>query len=120
MNRGIFVGFFTGIILTVGWVIFIDAQIVSHDKFIATHILPPLFSTAAAVCINLVSIDNVAESIPTKIWLFVWVTVQCICIGASVFILSTDYPIEAPYPGVAILLQTILCMVATFLFFVGK
>lgn len=118
--KGILIGFFSGVILTLGWVIFIDGQITSHDKFTPTHILPPLFSTFAAVCINLVSINDISEKLQVKIWLFVWVTTQCICVGTSIFILSTEYPIDSNYAGLVILLQTLLCMVATFLFFIGR
>jgi len=118
--KGILIGFFSGVILTLGWVIFIDGQITSHDKFPPTHILPPLFSTFAAVCINLVSINDISEKLQVKIWLFVWVTTQCICVGKSIFILSTEYPIDSNYAGLVILLQTLLCMVATFLFFIGR
>jgi hypothetical protein len=118
--KSILVGFFSGIILSVGWVVFIDGHLTSHDKFPGTHILPPLFATFAAVCINLVSINDVSEKVQVKLWLFFWVTTQCICVGTSVFILSTEYPLDANYPGVSILIQTLLCMVATFLFFVGR
>lgn len=118
--RAILIGFFSGVILTVGWVIFIDGQLVSHDKFPPTHILPPLFSTFSAICINLVSLNDVSEKIQVKVWLFLWVTVQCICIGTSIFILSTQYAMDDNYAGVSILMQTLLCMIATFLFFIGR
>lgn len=118
--RAILIGFCSGIILTVGWVIFIDGQLVSHDKFPPTHILPPLFATFSAICINLVSLNDVSEKVQVKIWLFFWVTVQCICIGTSIFILSTQYAFDDNYAGVAILIQTLLCMIATFLFFIGR
>jgi hypothetical protein len=118
--RAILIGFFSGVILTVGWVVFIDGQLNSHDKFPPTHILPPLFATFSAVCINLVSLNDVSEKIVVKVWLFFWVTAQCICVGVSIFILSTEYPMDANYPGVSILIQTILCMFATFLFFIGR
>jgi hypothetical protein len=116
------IGFFSGVILTLSWVIFIDGQIaVSNDKFPGAHIVPPLLSTLAAVCINLISINDVSgDRLIVKIWLFFWVTVQCICIGASIFILTTEYPVDDNYPGLVIMLQTIICMIATFLFFVGR
>lgn len=120
MKASIPIGFLSGVLLATSWVIFIDGQINSHDKFPATHILPPLGATIAAICVNLVNVRMVTEHILAKVWLFVWITAQCTCIGAAVFILVTEYPIDSNYPGVAILLQTILCMMASFVFFVGK
>ncbi len=105
-------------ILTISWVLFIDGQL--GHPFIGTHILPPLFATLAAICINLVSVHDVAESIKVKVWLFIWVTCQCICVGSAIFILSTDYPIDDNYAGLVILLQAIICMVASFVFFIGR
>jgi len=118
--QSILVGVATGILFTVSWVIFIDGQLNSHDSFPGTHILPPLFATIAAVCINLVTVKVVATQILAKVWLFIWITTQCICVGAAIFILSTEYPIDDNYPGVSMLLQTILCMMASFIFFAGK
>ncbi len=116
--RSILVGFSSGVFLTISWVLFIDGQL--GRKFIGTHILPPLFATLAAICINLVSVHDVAESIKVKVWLFIWVTCQCICVGSAIFILSTDYPIDDNYAGLVILLQAIICMVASFVFFIGR
>jgi NADH:ubiquinone oxidoreductase subunit K len=115
------VGFFSGVILTLSWVFFVDGQITSHDRFTGTHILPSIFATLAAVCVNLISVNDVTgERVIVKVWLFFWVTVQCICIGAAIFILSTEYPLTDNYPGIAIMIQTILCMIAAFLFFIGR
>lgn len=118
--RATLVGFFSGVLLAVSWVLFLDGQLASHDAFPPTHILPPLFATIAAVCVNLVSVNDVADNTLVKLWLFFWVTTMFICIGSSIFILSTEYPVDSNYPGVVILLHTILCMMAGFLFFVGR
>ncbi len=118
--QSILIGVATGILFTISWVIFIDAQLLSHDKFVASHILPPLFATIAAVAINLVTLQNVTSNPWAKVWLLVWITAQCICVGASIFILSTEYSIDDNYAGVSMLMQTILCMFASFIFFAGK
>jgi 4-amino-4-deoxy-L-arabinose transferase-like glycosyltransferase len=118
--QSIIIGVSTGILFTVSWVIFIDGQLNTHDSFPGTHILPSLFATLAAICVNLVTVKIVAEHTGGKVWLFFWITVQCICVGAAIFILSTEYPVDANYPGVSMLLQTILCMMASFVFFAGR
>ena len=115
------VGFFSGVLVTLSWVFFIDGQLSSHDKLAGTHLLPCLFATIAAIAVNLVSINDVSgDRVIVKAWLFFWVTVQCICIGAAIFILSVEYPVFDNYPGIAIMIQTILCMLSAFLFFIGK
>jgi hypothetical protein len=118
--QSILTGVFTGILFTVSWVIFIDAQIMSHDSFPPTHILPPLFASIGAVCINMVTLKKVSEHLAAKVWVFIWLTDQMLCVGAAIFILTTDYAVTDNYAGVAILLQTILCMMSSFIFFAGK
>lgn len=118
--KGALVGCFTGIFLAFSWVIFIDGQIHSHDRFPPLHILPPLFATLGAVMMNLVAIQTISESDKAKVWLFFWVTVQTICVGSAIFILSTQYPIDDNYPGLSIMLNTIFTMFAGFLFFIGR
>lgn len=118
--KGLLIGFFTGVLLTVGWVIFIDGQITTHDAFPATHVIAPILTTFSAVMINLVSKEQVEEKTPVKVWLFFWFTGQAVCIGAAIFILSTQYPAQSNYPGVTLLLQTIITLFATLLFFLGK
>jgi len=120
--KGALVGCFTGILLALAWVIFIDGQVHSHDRFPPLHILPPLFATVGAIMMNMVSIHTVSETENTKakVWLFFWVTVETICIGSAIFILSTQYPIDDNYAGVSIMLNTVFTMFAAFLFFIGR
>lgn len=113
------VGFFSGTLLTLSWVLFIDGHVTSNDRFPGTHVLPPLFATVSAVALNLVSINDLIRLAP-RVWLFFWITAQCTCIGAAIFILSTEYPPNDNYTGIAIMLQTVLCMMASFIFFVGR
>ena len=119
--RALSVGLLSGIILGAGWLVFIDAQINSKDAFPPTHILPPLCVTIAAIMTNLVSVSHVAENTQVKVWLFIWFTVGCICVGSSIWILIREYPPPLDqYPGVSILVQTILTLFAGFLFFIGR
>lgn len=114
------VGFITGVLITLSWVLFLDGQIHSHDRFPPLHILPPLFATGAAVMLNLVTIEEAEENTKVKIWIFFWVTVQTVCVGSSIFILSTEYPMDDNYAGITIMLNTVFIMFAAFLFFVGR
>lgn len=118
--KNIFIGFATGIILTLGWFIFIDGQITSYDAFPALHILPPLFATFAAILVNFATLEQLNEKAIVKVWTFFWFTVQAVCIGSAIFILSTEYPMDANYPGIALMISCVLIMFATILFFIGK
>jgi len=118
--KNILIGFSTGIILTLGWFVFIDGQITSHDVFPALHVLPPLFSTLAGILVNLATLEQLNEKTPVKVWTFFWFTVQAVCIGSAIFILSTEYPIDANYPGIALMVSCVLIMFGSILFFVGK
>jgi hypothetical protein len=118
--KGALVGLFTGIFLALAWVLFIDGQIHSPDAFPPLHILPPLFATIGAVMMNLVTVEIATNDTRAKVWLFFWVTVQTICVGSAIFILSTEYPIDDNYPGLAIMLNTIFIMFGGFLFFIGR
>ena len=118
--RALLIGLFSGILIGLSWLVFIDGQLASHDKLQGTHIVPCIFATLLAVCLNLVSIEQVSKSNWVKAWVFACVTGLVLCIGASIFILDTEYPPDASYPGIAIMLQTILSFLAAFLFFVGR
>lgn len=119
--RGLLVGLFSGLLFGTGWLVFMDAQLNTLDAFNGLHILPCLGVTVAAVASNLVSPSAVHDNPQVKLWLFVWFTVFCICVGCSIWILITEYPPPVdPYPGVGILVQTVCALFATFLFFIGR
>lgn len=119
--RGLLIGLFAGVMFATGWLIFIDAQINTPDAFPAAHILPPLGVTLAAIMTNLVSVSRVHSSPQVKMWLFVWFTLACVCVGCSIWILVREYPPPVPnYPGWSILVQTVCTMFATFIFFIGR
>lgn len=118
--RGAVIGLCTGILAALAWAIFIDGQIHVNDSFPPLHILPPLFATGAGVMLNFATVEDVEEKPIAKVWLFIWMTVLTVCIGSSVFILSTNYPIDDNYAGVSLMLNTVLVMFAAILFFVGR
>lgn len=119
--RGLVVGLLSGFIFGAGWLVFIDAQINSLDAFNWIHVLPPLGVTIAAIMTNLVSPSSVSSIPQVKVWLFIWFTIFCICVGCSIWIIVTEYPPPLnPYPGVGILVQSVLALFATFLFFIGR
>lgn len=116
--KGAIVGFFSGVLFVLAWVVFIDGQVVSHDKFPPNHLIPTLFATLAAIMVNMVSINYINNKV--KVWLFVWFTVHCVCIGVTSYILATDYSPEDNYAGIALFLQTIIMLLAGILFFIGR
>lgn len=118
--KGVLVGLLTGILLTVSWIIFIDGQIHSHDRFPPMHILPPLFALFSVVLMNFVNPNDIEENNKVRVWLFFWVTIQTVCIGSSIYILSTQYSVEDNWAGVSLMLNTVFTMFAGFLFFVGR
>ena len=62
--------------------------------------LVALFATIAAIMIKFATIDLIEDgNTKAQVWLFVWVAVSTICIGASIFILSTDCPVDDNYPA---------------------
>ena len=120
MLRGLIVSLCTGIIGAVGWAIFIDANVNMLDKFEWVHIIPCLLATLAAVGIALTPINRVTEQIAIRVWLFLCFTVLLSSIGGSIWSLAIEYVPPIPvYPGLSILLQTVLQLTAGFLFFVG-
>lgn len=121
MLRGLIVSLFTGIIGAVGWSIFIDANVNMLDKFEWIHIIPCCLATLAAIGIAVTPINRVAEQVAIRVWLFVCFTVLLSSIGGSIWILAIEYVPPIPvYPGLSILLQTVLQLTAGFLFFVGR
>jgi 4-amino-4-deoxy-L-arabinose transferase-like glycosyltransferase len=118
--RAALVSFLSGVLLVVSWTLFIDGQTQSHDAFVGTFVLPPLAATFAAIMVNLVSVKQVAKNNAVKVWLFIWVTVHLICVGASIYILTKSFAPDDNYAGITILLQTVIVMFAGMLFFVGR
>ena len=118
--KSLLAGLFTGLILGAAWLVFIDSQVTSHDAFPGTHVIAPLMCTLAGVLINFANPQQIEELTAVRVWIFIWFTVQAVCIGNALFILSTQYPADDNYPGVGMLLQTILCVFATMLFLLTK
>jgi len=119
--KNIFVGLFTGILFTTGWVLFIDAQINTLDAFDGVHIIPCILSSVAAIAINMVALSRITESIEVKLWLFFWFTVGCVAVGLGIWFLARDYaPPIPPYPGVSIVLQTVFAIFSGVLYFIAR
>ena len=118
--RGAIVGFVTGLLLAGGWWVFIDGQLHLQVPFPGLHIIPPLMVTLAAVMIQFVSVTDV-KLVAVKVWLFIWLTTLCICIGTAIWMTIRDYPDPTQnYPGVSMIIQTILVSFAALLLFIGR
>lgn len=118
--KGVIVGALTGFLLAMSWLIFVDGQIHAPDRFPPLHMLPPLFSTISVILMNFTNPNHIEENNKVKVWIFFWVTVQTICIGSTIYILSTQYTLDDNWAGVSLMLNTIFLMFAGFLFFVGR
>lgn len=118
--RAALVGFFSGVLFTLAWILFIDGQTQSYDPFVGTYIIPPLLATMGAIFLNFVSVQGLAKNKQVKVWVFFWMTILFISIGGAIYILTVDYPPDDNYAGVTILLQTIVMTMAGILFFVGR
>jgi len=114
------VGFFSGGLFALAWILFIDGQTQSYDPFVGTYIVPPLLTTVGAIMLNFVSVNQVSKSREVKIWIFCWITVLFIAIGGAIYILTVDYPPDDNYAGITILLQTIVMTMAGLVFFIGR
>lgn len=118
--RSAIVAFMSGLLLALGWVIYLDGELQSHDAFNGWYFLPCLFSTVAAVMLNLVSIKYISSNNAVKAWVFVWLVVHFLCIGCAIYILSTGFAPEDNYAGITILLQTVIVMMSAILYFMGR
>ena len=105
--KGAIIGVTTGIFFALSWVIFVDGQITSPDKFPGTHIIPPVIATIAAILMNFTNPKQVQEVTLAKIWMFLCVTTMTICIGASIFILTREYMAYDNWAGVSMMLMTV-------------
>jgi hypothetical protein len=114
------VGFFSGILFALSWVIFVDGQTTSADGFIGTNVIPSLLVTLASIMINLANVDQVAKNTAVKVWLFLWFTLQVTCIGWGIYIIIVVYTPQDNYGGISVFLQTIFMMMAGLVFFLGR
>ena len=110
----------TGALLAIGLWVFADGVIMSPDAFPWAHIIPVFLSLTSAFCINLMSPNQVEESSPVKVWLFFWFTVSMVCVGVGVWVTTNEYPAGDNWPGVAIIIQTMITLIACIVFFIGR
>jgi hypothetical protein len=112
----------TGAVLAGGWWAFLDGVVYSPDTLPWYHLIPPVLATVAFVCLNLVSQGQVKELRSARVWIFVWLTVACMAIGAAIWITVAEYPpdIGANWPGVSIVVQTSVTLMIAFLFFLAR
>lgn len=111
----------SGLLFVSGWIVFVDAQLNTLDKFSGVHVLPPLGVTLTFVFVNMVSPSRVATNKAVKTWLLLCFTLCCVCVGSSIWIVIREYPPPVPpWPGVSILVQNVCVMVSTVIFFVFR
>ena len=120
--RAIIIGIISGMLIGGGWWAFFDGVVYAPDAFPWIHILPPTGSTIAFICINLVTLQQMKEIALARVWTFVFLTIGCVSIGGAMWITAVEYPpdISSNWPGVAIILQTIMLLFASILFFIGR
>lgn len=114
------VGFFSGILFGLSWVIYIYGQTTTADKFVSITIYPALLATLSAVMINLVDVVQVAKNSAVKVWLFIWFTLHALCIGWGIYIITVVYTPEDNLGGVLVLIQTVVMLMSGLLFFLGR
>ena len=108
-----------GALLAIGLCFFIDGVEESKDLFDWTHIIPVFMSLFTAFFVNFTSPSR-AEENPIKVFLFINFTVSIVAIGVSIYITVNEYPIDANYPGVTIIIQTMLTFLAGMIAFIGR
>jgi len=113
----------TGVLIGVGWWVFVDGAINAPDAFPWFHIIPALGIMISMFALNLVSLerlDDYESAGPVKLWLFLWFMVGFVCIGQAIWITSTEYPPAYNWPGVAIIIQTLCVFTAGSLYLLGR
>lgn len=123
--RVILVGFISGALIAGGWWLFFDGIVYAPDAFPWLHVLPPIGSMITFICLNLANYELMvsAEHGPcVRIWIFFFLVLGCVSIGVAIWITAIEYPLDiaSNWPGIAIVLQTTMILLASILFFVGK
>merc|ERR1711991_355754 len=133
--QAIIVSVFAGCFFSSAWFILIDGIIHSHDfgqvPFIWFYALPAIFVTITNVLMNLVNSSQLSArsnvfddggSKKATAWFIVMLALSFCCIGGAIWIEIAHY---APYnasqwPGIALLLNTVLITCSGLLFFFGR
>ena len=123
MNKLVVAAVFVGALFAGGWWAFIDGAVVAPDAFPWMHIVPALLSSVAVIMLNLVDpADDGDNQVLVRVWIFIWFTVACCAVGGAIWITTTEYPpnINDNWPGVSIIVQTILVFLAGLVLFVAR
>jgi len=118
--KGISRAFSTGVFIILAWWVFVDGALTSSDVFSWFHIFPGFVIMFAMFAINMVSPNRIEQSGAVKLWLFLWFAIAMTCIGVAIWITSVEYPPNYNWPGVAIILQTIIIFITGVLFFASR
>lgn len=110
---------FTGLLLGGGWWAFIDGAVSAPDAFPIVHILPALVATISAVMMNLVDPNNIGNR-GVKIWLFFWFAASFGAVLGGIWITAIEYPPNDNWPGVSIVVMTVLAMMAGLVFLLSR
>lgn len=119
----IIVSALTGAIYAGGWWVFLDGIINAPEPFPWFHIIPVFGMTVSILAINMVSpnsLDSWDHGGPLKCWLFTWFTFAMTFVGIAIWITAVEYPTGYNWPGVAIILHTVLVGISGGLYFVGR
>jgi len=116
------IGLCTGILIGLGWWAFFDGVVYAPDAFPWSHIVPALGSVLALIMLNLVTIEQLKQLPAVRVWTFISLTLGCICVGGAIWITAAEYPpaLVDNWPGVSIIVQTMLVLIAGVLLFVGR
>lgn len=118
----------TGMLVAGGWWVFVDGALTAPDTFPWFHIVPAFGIMISMTALNLVSANQLMDtsgfyegtSGPVKLWVFSWFTIGMVCIGTAIWITAVEYPTKYNWPGVTIILQTMMVFSAGTLFFIGQ
>lgn len=132
--QSILASFAAGSLVAISWTILIDGIIASNrdggPAFMWFWALPAIFATVTAVLMNLVTsaqlsssggIFDDSSSTKVRVWFFLTLTGSLLCLGGALWILIENYTGKAAaWPGVALLLQTIIVTAAGLVFFFAR
>ena len=119
--QNIAVSTLTGILIAIGFWVFIDGAIVAKESFPIFHIIPTFLIIISMFAINLSNPSQIEKNSAIRCYIFFWFTIAMVAIGISIWITAVEYP--APmnsWPGVSIILQTMLIFMAGILYFIGR
>ncbi|KAI9140895.1 UPF0220-domain-containing protein [Paraphysoderma sedebokerense] len=135
------IGYFTGLLFSIGWWIFIDAIVVANAKHLPEPILfedyvPGIMSTLGLIMIN--SVDKSLLSAneyshyggsgvawKARLFAFIGIAIAVGSLGGAISILSLKYIAKGlvdqnAWPGVAIVVQNFLIFLSAMMLWLGR